>query len=67
MMDEDAEPLMWADRVPVSRGLIPGQYEARFYVPELVLPQPGKYDLHVDVDDEVVELVSLHAILKDDQ
>lgn len=65
MMVEGSEPIMWADRAPLARGLIAGQYEARFFVPELVLPQPGRYDLHVDVDNEVIELVSLHALQED--
>lgn len=62
MTVEGSEPIMWAERMPLARGLIAGQHEARFFVPELVLPQPGRYDLHVDVDNEVIELVSLHAV-----
>jgi hypothetical protein len=64
MLVQESDPVLWADRYPLSRGLIPGQYEARFYVPQLELPQAGRYDLHVDVDNEVIELVSLHAILE---
>lgn len=52
---------LWADEARLHAKELPGVYEAAFQVPPLPLQHPGRYDLHVQVDGELIDLVSLHV------
>lgn len=62
LLEENAEPILFAGRAPLNRGLAAGVYDARFMVQSLKLAHPGRYDLHVDIDDEILDVVSLHVL-----
>jgi hypothetical protein len=64
MLEEETMPVLFAGRSPLNRGLVRGVYDARFLVPELEFKHPGQYDLHVDIDNEIVDLVSMHVLLR---
>lgn len=54
------EPSLWQDSAQLRGSEFQGVYTARYTVPALPIRHAGRYDLHMEVDEHLVDLASLH-------
>lgn len=57
---EEAESLM-NGTCPLRRTNYPGAFEGALRFKDVVLPEPGRYDVYLEVNGEVFDLISLYV------